>query len=732
LLSAHQQERSLNKSHRLKLVTTSLAKRLAEVRPGLDRARLAEALLAAPAAPPWLPTHVNTVAATSRGPLPAVLASRPQPNALHTYLLGPSSGQQQTALPTDADAAAERALTQAVADILSLADRESAATAAAEAQRTAEKNAEGNASPTPAPPSSLPWPLSQRPVVSVAKKAARMARSVARPVTDSATVAVGNLAAAAAPLIAAAAAGSGVAAAALAAAAGPLAATAAAGSSVAAQALGGIIDPVAGAAAAGGSAAGGMLTSITGSIAAAAASAATRVTGSTRSGRRDGGSDESTSGSDAGTGLQTTQPTYLDDMAGSMQLGGRFSPRAGLVCPCEWYVADDERTATRVFVIQGSDSVASWRSNLAFDPVMFEADALHAKVHRGVYEAACALYDTLQPLIDDHLASHRKGQSRLAFTGHSLGGSLATLMMLMLAHRRPELLGSLDPVYTYGAPSVFCDECCGDCAEQRIAQRARRALEPLLSEGEGEAGCCRGVLEMLGLPRNHVRNVMMHLDIVPRAFACDYRLVQAWLRRIGGSFRDHGCLQGESNVSLYLPAGITMVLQPNESAAAQHAMLPPGSGLYLIDDPLEPFWNAVSVPWALGGNGGAGGADDSWLADEDGGSGDGDAMDARAALSALLNSPHPLDILADVAAYGPQGTVSLYHNPFNYVRALRNEAARRTEWRRGTESGVKRAALWVLGATAHRIGGILPFTGAAKDSKLVDTKQDGEGASVAR
>ena len=716
------------------------------MKPGLDRVRLAEALLVAPAAPPWLPAHVNTPAASSRGPLPAVLAARPQPNALQAYLLGPGQGQQQAPQATDADTEAERALTQAVADILSLADRESAATAAAEAQRAAEKNATALAPPPP-PPSSLPWPLSQRPVVTVAKKAARMARSVARPVAataspmlSSATVAVANLAAAAAPLITAAAAGSGVAAAALAAAAGPLAATAAAGSSVAAQALGGIIDPVAGAAAAGGSAAGGMLTSITGSIAAAAASAATRVTGSARSGRRDRASSESAAGGDAGLALQASTATYLDDMASSMQLAGRFAARTGTVCPCEWYVADDERTATRVFVIQGSDSVASWRSNLAFDPVVFEADALHAKVHRGVYEAACALYDTLQPLIDDHLASHRKGQSRLAFTGHSLGGSLATLMMLMLALRRPELLGSLDPVYTYGAPSVFCDECCGDCTEQRIAQRARRALEPLLSEGEGEAGCCRGVLEMLGLPRNHVRNVMMHLDIVPRAFACDYRLVQAWLRRIGGSFRDHGCLQGESNVSLYLPAGITMVLQPNENAAAQHAMLPPGSGLYLIDDPLEPFWNAVSVPWALGGNGGAGGgAEDSWMSDDDAGGAEGrDAMDARAALSALLNSPHPLDILADVAAYGPQGTVSLYHNPFNYVRALRNEAARRTEWRRGTETGVKRAALWaggVLGATAHRIGGILPFVGGGKEGGGVqegNSQAGGDGATVAR
>jgi len=586
-----------------------------------------------------------------------------------------------------------------------------------------------------------------------------MARSVARPVAataspvlNSASIAVANLAAAAAPLVTAAAAGSGVAAAALAAAAGPLAATAAAGSSVAAQALGGIIDPVAATAAAGGSAAGSMLTSITGSIAAAAASAATRVKGTNRGRGSARGALPDGGASDAALMLPSGSSDTNTAMAVQQQPP---PPRTPGFCPCEWYVADDERTTTRVFVIQGSDSVASWRANLAFDPVVFEADGLRAKVHRGVYEAACALYDALQPIIDDHIKSGSRGKNnnaRLAFTGHSLGGSLATLMMLMLAHRRPELCNQLDPVYTFGAPSVFCDDCCGDCTEQRVADRTRRALGSYLGEAESGASslpdtdgehshACKGVLQMLGLPRNHIRNVMMHLDIVPRAFACDYRLVQAWLHRIGGSFREHSCLQGESNVSLYLPTGITMVLQPNEMAAAQHAMLPPGSGLYLIDDPMEPFWNAISIPWALGGNGGGSGTDDDdWLSgvSDDGGEpaeGQG-LMDARAALSALLNSPHPLDILADVAAYGPQGTVSLYHNPFNYVRALRNEAARRSEWRKPAETNVKRAAKWaggVVGATAHRLSGVLPFWGGAP--ALTGTKpaaRGAEDASVAR
>jgi hypothetical protein len=362
-------------------------------------------------------------------------------------------------------------------------------------------------------------------------------------------------------------------------------------------------------------------------------------------------------------------------------------------CPCEWFVGDDERAATRYFVIQGSDSAASWRSNLSFDPVTFEDPALGAKVHRGVYEAACALYDTLTPMIDEHVAAHRRGRARIVFTGHSLGGSLATLMVLMLRYRRPELSGALEPVYTLGAPSIFCDDCCGDCAEKRVSERAA-ALRAAARGGDAAAGDdrCRGVLGALGLPRDHVRNCMMHLDIVPRAFACDYRLVQAWLRRIGGGFREHPGLQGTENVTLYTPTGVTLVLQPSEAAAAQHAMLPPGSGLYTIEDPSEPFWAAVSVPWALGGNGDGSEAvleeEASLAAASGGGSSGGVAVDARSALSALLNSPHPLDILADVAAYGPQGTVSQYHNPFNYVRALANEQRRRKLWRKPVDASV--------------------------------------------
>lgn len=53
----------------------------------------------------------------------------------------------------------------------------------------------------------------------------------------------------------------------------------------------------------------------------------------------------------------------------------------------------------------------------------------------------------------------------------------------------------------------------------------------------------RSLLERMGLPTGAIRNIIMHRDIVPRAFACDYSLVADLLARVGEGFREHGCLQ---------------------------------------------------------------------------------------------------------------------------------------------------------------------------------------------
>lgn len=46
--------------------------------------------------------------------------------------------------------------------------------------------------------------------------------------------------------------------------------------------------------------------------------------------------------------------------------------------------------------------------------------------------------------------------------GHSLGGSLATLLMLMYVRRGVLPPVAIAPVYTFGAPAILCESCvCG-------------------------------------------------------------------------------------------------------------------------------------------------------------------------------------------------------------------------------------------------------------------------------
>ena len=55
----------------------------------------------------------------------------------------------------------------------------------------------------------------------------------------------------------------------------------------------------------------------------------------------------------------------------------------------------------------------------------------------------------------------------------------------------------------------------------------------------------------------------------------------------------------------------------------------------------------------------------------------------RDAVWELMNCPHPLDTLADPAAYGDNGSISRYHNPDHYSRALGGVLrARGAAWRR--------------------------------------------------
>ena len=129
--------------------------------------------------------------------------------------------------------------------------------------------------------------------------------------------------------------------------------------------------------------------------------------------------------------------------------------RAKATSPTQWFVADDASKHTRYFVIQGSETIDHWKVNVTFDPVTFEDAAWGVSVHRGIYAAAQALYERFLPMVQEHLSS--SPFAKIVFTGHSLGGSLSTLLMLMFLHRGVIPAVALAPVYTFGSPAIFSE-----------------------------------------------------------------------------------------------------------------------------------------------------------------------------------------------------------------------------------------------------------------------------------
>ncbi|OMO82081.1 Lipase, class 3 [Corchorus olitorius] len=219
--------------------------------------------------------------------------------------------------------------------------------------------------------------------------------------------------------------------------------------------------------------------------------------------------------------------------------------------PCEWFICDDDQSATRFFVIQGSESLASWQANLLFEPIQFEG--LDVLVHRGIYEAAKGMYEQMLPDVRSHLKSHGR-RATFRFTGHSLGGSLSLLLNLMLLIRGEVPASSLLPVIMFGSPSVMCG---GD-----------------------------RLLRKLGLPKSHVQAITMHRDIVPRAFSCNYpNHVAELLKALNGNFRHLPCLSNQK--LLYAPMGQLLILQPDEKFSPHHHLLPSGAGLYFLSCPLS-------------------------------------------------------------------------------------------------------------------------------------------------
>ena len=82
---------------------------------------------------------------------------------------------------------------------------------------------------------------------------------------------------------------------------------------------------------------------------------------------------------------------------------------------------------------------------------------LHAGVpvvcHAGVAEMTEQFWPEMEPWIEDAARNHPRAS--MSFTGHSLGGSMATLLMAWALHRCGVDPARLDPARTFGSPPVL-------------------------------------------------------------------------------------------------------------------------------------------------------------------------------------------------------------------------------------------------------------------------------------
>ena len=363
--------------------------------------------------------------------------------------------------------------------------------------------------------------------------------------------------------------------------------------------------------------------------------------------------------------------------------------------PVNFCVAAQDETATLWVVVEGSTNFASWQANLTFQPVTFEDESLGVHVHRGAYTAAKTMYRRVEQAVKEHVAKHG-ARARVRITGHSIGGSIASILGLMLLVRNGAPRYALADIWAFGAPYVMTG---------------------------GDA-----LLARLGLPRTFMRIVMMGDDVVPRSFSCYYpRWARSILETAPGPFNvDTSGANFLDEQMFYVPMGDLYMLQAMNGDP--HPLLPPGPGLYVLDG--DGVYEMLATRARQGEDVGD---DEAWLNrrrsvsdlmwyDGDDSDSDSDSKETNdnlgmnqlacltqsdAALTAslivshikadellegegggivdvlnersrdaaqrvLMNTPHPLTILSKPAAYGDHGIISRHHNPFNYSKALSN------------------------------------------------------------
>lgn len=295
--------------------------------------------------------------------------------------------------------------------------------------------------------------------------------------------------------------------------------------------------------------------------------------------------------------------------------------RASPVNSCSASVSDavtDNVTWTRFVITRGVawsnpsvDSRQMWIKLSTFWPVKFEKDFIAPSIdlvaHAGVYDIAKEVFQKIGHYLtfDSELGKI----SSVQFGGHSLGGSLALLLMLMARSRLDTFNGCRDltyyvnmKVHTFGSPPVLaCDR------EDKALNYEASKFNGSSSYSMGmkthqitENGCL--VMKGLGLELGTVKAYVLDKDIIPRAFLTSdptYSLVSNWgFMQSAMDWREQLWGKGiifTRNRFLYQNVGVVYFMQSQENGVVIQRLFPNQADEVLrIDSP-----NVLSQPSTL-------------------------------------------------------------------------------------------------------------------------------------
>ncbi|KAK4532670.1 hypothetical protein CCYA_CCYA13G3527 [Cyanidiococcus yangmingshanensis] len=124
-----------------------------------------------------------------------------------------------------------------------------------------------------------------------------------------------------------------------------------------------------------------------------------------------------------------------------------------------YYITIDDLSQSIVLAIRGTDTVSDVFTDLSLHPTPF----LSGMAHAGMTRAALRLYEEVHETLRQALATHP--QYDLVFTGHSLGGGVASILAMKLLWERETSLGLFEGrqpprlrAYAFGTPACISSE----------------------------------------------------------------------------------------------------------------------------------------------------------------------------------------------------------------------------------------------------------------------------------